>query len=329
MTTPTGRVSCIIVNYNTRDQTVRFLTSLVPEIQTGQDEIIVVDNGSVDGSVTAIRDAFTEVTVIEAGANLGFAKAVNVGAAAARGRYLLLLNPDMVALPGSVDAIVDFAEANPQYRVFGGRTLAPDGTLDPRSCWAAPTLWSLLMWATMLSTAFKGTLLFDPESMGPWRRDTVREVEIITGCLMLIRRDDFANLEGMDELYFLYGEDAEFSLRARARGLRLVHVPSAEMIHEVGGSTDSSGTKISMVLAGKVTMLRQVWPRTDAAIGTGLLLAGVGVRAAVERLLNRQGQWSASWRRRADWWDGYPKARRTLFGLPEHPGADQAQIDAR
>jgi N-acetylglucosaminyl-diphospho-decaprenol L-rhamnosyltransferase len=309
------KVSCIIVNFNTCQQTSEFLASLVPEVEPVGGEIIVIDNGSVDGSVTAFRASFPTVTVVEAKTNLGFAKAVNLGARRARGHYLLLLNPDMVARPGSVAALVGFADEHSEYGVYGGRTVRSDGTLEPSSCWAAPTLWSLLMFATTLSTLLKHSPVFDPESMGRWQRDTVREVEIVTGCLMLIRRELFWQVGGMDEDYFLYGEDAEFSLRCRRHGLRAVIVPTAEMVHEVGGSTGSSGAKTCMVLAGKVTLLRKVWPPLKGAVGKRLLLAGVAARAALERLLRRPASWIPAWHRRADWRIGYPGAKPTLFNL--------------
>jgi N-acetylglucosaminyl-diphospho-decaprenol L-rhamnosyltransferase len=312
---PPPKVSCIIINYNTREQTRQFLASLVPEVEAVGGEILVIDNGSIDGSAAIFRSSFPTVKVMEANANLGFAKAVNLGARRATGRYLLLLNPDMVAKTGSVAAIVGFADEHSEYGIYGGRTLRSDGSLEPSSCWAAPTIWSLLMFATMLSTVFKHSPVFDPESMGRWQRDTVREVEVVTGCLMLIRRELFWQVGGMDEDYFLYGEDAEFSLRCRQRGWRAVIVPTAEMVHEVGGSSGSSGSKTCMVLAGKVTMLRKVWPRVEGAVGIRLLLAGVTVRAGLERLLRRRGPWTPAWQHRADWWIGYPGARQTLFGL--------------
>lgn len=310
-------VSCIIVNYNTVDETTRFLDSLHRETESIHAEIIVVDNGSRDDSVNALRSRFPTAQVVAAQRNLGFAKAVNLAARRARGEYLLLLNPDMVALAGSVDALLDFAQSNPQYSIYGGRTVRSDGTLEPSSCWAAPTLWSLLMFATTLSTVFKRSPVFDPESMGGWQRDTCREVQIVTGCLLLIRRHLFHALGELDEDYFLYGEDAEFCLRARARGHRLVIVPTAEMVHEVGGSTGSGGEKTCMVLAGKVTMLRKVWPSGYAAIGTRLLYTGVATRALLERLLRRSGPWSPAWLRRADWWAGYPAAKQSIFGIDD------------
>jgi len=171
------------------------------------------------------------------------------------------------------------------------------------------------MFATMLSTAFKRSRVFDPESLGAWNRDSVREVPIITGCLLLIRRSEWERLGGFDEAYFLYGEDSEFSARAGLAGLRRVIVPDAVIMHDVGGSSDRGGAKGCMVLAGKVTYLRRTWSPMRAHLGVGLLVAGVGLRAGLERATRRsRAPWSAVWRRRADWVQGYPKAEATLFG---------------
>jgi N-acetylglucosaminyl-diphospho-decaprenol L-rhamnosyltransferase len=308
-------LSVVVVNYNTRDATSACVRSVLQTSPTLDLELIVVDNGSTDGSSGAFRKHFPGVTTVESGENLGFARGVNLGARAATGTWLLLLNPDTLVLPGSLHALLAFAERHPEYGVFGGRTLRPDGTVDPSSCWGAPTLWSLAMFATMLSTVFKRSPVFDPESLGAWDRDSVREVPIITGCLLLIRRDAYERLGGMDEDYFLYGEDAEFSLRAGRAGLRRVIVPEAVIVHEVGGSSDAGGAKGCMVMAGKVTHLRKTWSPIRAALGVRLLLAGVGVRAALEAATRRsRAPWSTVWRRRADWRQGYPRAEATLFG---------------
>jgi N-acetylglucosaminyl-diphospho-decaprenol L-rhamnosyltransferase len=308
-------LSVVVVNYNTRDATAACIRSVLKTASTVDLELIVVDNGSGDGSVAHFRERFPEITAIEAGENLGFARGVNLGAGVATGRWLLLLNPDTLVLPGSLRALLEFAEGHPDFGVFGGRTLRPDGTVDPSSCWGAPSLWSLTMFATMLSTAFKRSPVFDPESLGRWQRDSVREVPIITGCLLLIRTEAYERLGGMDEDYFLYGEDAEFSLRAGRAGLRRVIIPDAVIVHEVGGSSDAGGRKGCMVMAGKVTLLRKTWSPARATVGIRLLLVGVGMRAALEAVTRRpRAPWTAVWRRRSDWIEGYPRAEATLFG---------------
>jgi GT2 family glycosyltransferase len=141
-------------------------------------------------------------------------------------------------------------------------------------------------------------------------------VPIITGCLLLMRRDQWDDLGGMDEVFFLYGEDAEFSIRAARRGHHPVLVPEAVIVHDVGGSTSDNGNKMSMVMAGKTTMLRRSWGPVRARVGIALLAAGTLLRGSLERMLGRSGMWSRVWQRRADWLPGYPCARASLFGLP-------------
>lgn len=309
-------LSVIIVSFNTRDATLACITSVFAQTRMAP-EIVVVDNGSTDGSADAIRARFPHVIVDEARENLGFARGVNRGVAASSGDHVVLLNPDTLVLAGALDTLVEFAQRHPQYGVYGGRTLRRDGSVEKSSCWGAPSLWSLFCFASGLSTAFRGSRVFDPESLGPWERDTVREVPIVTGCLLLMRRADWDTLGGMDEAFFLYGEDAEFSIRASRNGLRPVIVPDASIIHDVGGSTSVSAFKMSLVLAGKTTLLRDVWSPGRARTGRRLLLAGVGLRALLERVAGRRrGTWSTAWSRRADWLPGYPSARESLFGLP-------------
>lgn len=328
MSAPT--VDAIIVNYNTRDRTLEAIDSLVG---LGLDwlGVVLIDNGSTDGSLEAIRAAHPEVTLIDAGENLGFARAVNRGVEESSADYVMLFNPDASAFPGSIEALVAFAEAHPEHGIYGGRTVDENGTLDPSSCWGAPSLWSLLCYATGASAVAKKSALFDPESLGRWQRDTVREVPIVTGCLLLSRRDVWHRIGGMDERFFLYGEDAEFSTRAWRRGFRPVIVPDAVIRHDVGGSSSSSGRRLAMVLAGKVTYFTTVWSAPIALIAVLLLQAGVALRAVLEGLRrSSRDAYRQAWAHRRSWRRGFPAAERTLFGrepstTARHPLVVQAE----
>lgn len=308
-------VAVLIVSYNTRDRTLECVRSVLAHPPAAGTEIVVVDNDSADGSADALELEFPEVTVLRSGGNLGFARAVNLGARASTADYLLLLNPDTVVRQGALPSLLAFARAHPEHGVYGGRTFREDGELDPSSCWGAPTLWSLACFASGLSTAFAGSPVFDPESLGRWPRDTVREVPVVTGCLLLVSRADFDRIGGMDERFFLYGEDAEFSLRAARAGMRPVIVPDAAIVHAVGASTGARGRKMTMVLAGKVTLLRSAWSPLRARIGVGMLGAGVLLRAGLETLTRRRDRmWVHAWRHRNQWLPGYPAARELIFG---------------
>jgi hypothetical protein len=308
----------IVVSYNTRDKTIACLESIYAQSGIDQVRLIVVDNDSRDGSPEAIRKAFPQADVIDSGSNMGFARAVNLGADHSDEDYLLLLNPDALLLPGSLSALVDFAAAHPEYGIYGGRIVDENGDTDPMSCSGAPTLRSLACFAAGVSTAFPRSRLFNPESLGRWQRNSVREVPVITGCLLLVRRNDFLGVGGMDLRYFLYSEDVEFCLRAKGLGLSSVVVPDAVIMHEGGAaSRDNGGSKMCMVMAGKTTMLRATWPPAKAQLGVQLLRSGAGLRAALEGISGRERRmWTEVWKRRAAWEDGYPRARMLLFGAP-------------
>ena len=300
-------VSILIVTYRCRDAARACLASLA---ETGGPayEIVVLDNASGDGTVEMVREEFPGVRLIASEENLGFALGCNRAAEEARGEYLLLLNPDTVVHEGAVGNLLAFARAHPEHGLYGGRTLDPDGSVNPGSCWGAPTLWSLFCFATLLTSAFKRTRLFDPESLGGWKRDTVREVDIVTGCLLLAPRSLWRELGGFDTRFFMYGEDADLSLRAAALGYRPAITPDAVVTHEIGVSSAAREDKLLLLFRGKATLLRKHWRGLRLRLGLGLLAAGLGLRSLLSR--GRGGApspWTPVWRSRDDWLAGYPE----------------------
>jgi N-acetylglucosaminyl-diphospho-decaprenol L-rhamnosyltransferase len=315
----TPAVSILVVTYRCRDAARACLASLAGS-GDGAREIVVLDNASGDGTVEMVREEFPGVRLIASEENLGFALGCNRAAEEARGEYLLLLNPDTVVHEGAVENLLTFARAHPEHGLYGGRTLDPDGTVNPGSCWGAPTLWSLFWFATLLSSAFKHTRLFDPESLGGWKRDTMREVDIVTGCLLLAPRALWQELGGFDARFFMYGEDADLSLRAAALGYRPAITPDAVVTHEIGVSSSTREDKLLLLFRGKATLLRKHWRGLRLRAGLFLLKTGVGVRALLavlgRRTDGRARAWREVWRERGDWLPGYP------------PGIDAAEGSA-
>ena len=295
-------VSILIVTYRCRDAARACLESLRGH-GGGTYEIVVLDNASGDGTVEMVRSEFPDVRLIASEENLGFALGCNRAAEEARGEYVLLLNPDTVVHEGAVANLLAFARAHPEHGLYGGRTLDPDGSVNPGSCWGAPTLWSLFCFATLLTSAFKRTRLFDPESLGGWKRDTVREVDIVTGCLLLAPRALWEELGGFDTRFFMYGEDADLSLRAAALGYRPAITPDAVVTHEIGVSSAAREDKLLLLFRGKATLLRKHWSGLRLRLGLGLLQGGIGLRSLISR-----GSWTQVWRSRSDWLAGYPEA---------------------
>ena len=299
----TPEVSVLVVTYKCRDVARACLASIYETAGDLEPEVVVLDNASGDGTVELVRSEFPQAQLVASETNLGFAAGVNRAAEAAQGEYLLLLNPDTVVHEGAIQALLAFARSRPKGGLYGGRTLDPDGTVNPGSCWAAPSLWSLFCFATLLTTAFRRNALFDPESIGGWKRDTVREVDIVTGCLMLAPRSLWRELDGFDTRFFMYGEDADLSLRAHALGYRPAITPDAVVTHEIGVSSDADGAKYLFLYRGKATLLRKHWHGLRLRAGLALLVAGVGARA----LLRPRGGYADVWRRRREWLAGYPE----------------------
>ncbi len=304
-------VAVIIVTYNSEDEIAACLDAVYSECRDVSMQVIVVDNASSDKTVEIVSNRFPGVKLILPGGNLGFSKGVNYGARDADADFVLLLNPDTVVRRHAIDVIVRFARANPQYGLYGGRTFRTDGSLEPLSCLGLPTLFSTLMFATGLSSLASGSRFLNPESLGGWKRDTVREVGVITGCFLLVPTAIWKNLGGLDESYFMYGEDVDFAIRARALGCRPVICPEAELVHMLGKSSDSPAHKMLLLYRGKASLMRRHWFGWRLKAGLFLLAAGTGLRALPSvwsRPFHPDGnRWRTVWRHRGEWLCGYAR----------------------
>jgi len=271
----------------------------------------VVDNASTDGSADAIEQACPWATLIRSEKNLGFAAANNLAAERARGKYLLLLNPDTVVLDRAIDELIGFAERRPGARIWGGRTLYGDRSLNPTSCWGRQTLWSLCCKASGLSNVLSNSAVFNPEGYGGWARDSEREVDIVTGCFFLIETSLWRTLGGFDLRFFMYGEEADLCLRAaREHGARPAITPRATIVHYGGASEKVRADKLVRVLRARVQLLRKFWSAPGARIGTELTYLWTVRNALAHRALGLLGRassreaasaWGEVVRRRAEW----------------------------
>jgi N-acetylglucosaminyl-diphospho-decaprenol L-rhamnosyltransferase len=306
-------LSIVVISYNTKALTLEALASLLRYPPPVDFEVIVLDNKSPDGSAAAIAEAFPQVELIAHPLNVGFAKANNIAAERSRGRRLLLLNPDTVTLEHSHSGHWAFAEREPQRGIWGGRTLFPDLTLNPTSCWRRMTLWSLLCSALGLTHMFPKSRLFSSESYGDWKRDTVADVDIVTGCFLMIDTALWRRLGGFDEAFFMYAEEADLCLRAKGLGARPGISPEAEIVH-MGGVSEKTGVdKIVRTVRGRVTLMRKHWSPPAQALGCGLMLLWSGLRLVGSRFISGRrdepgassAKWREVWSRRGEWLAGY------------------------
>lgn len=229
-------VSVIIVSWNAQQYLKQCLESLSGEACRYPMEIIVVDNASNDSSVECVENQFPHARLIRNDSNLGFAKANNMGIAASRGKYVCLVNSDVKLLKDCITRLVDYFELNPQAGLIGPRLIGGDGKMQ-RSCRGFPTLWNMLCQALALDTLFAGNRIFCGYDLSYWPHDTETEVNILSGCFWLVRRDALTGVGLLDESFFMYGEDMDWCRRFWSGGWKLVFVPSAEAIHYGGASS--------------------------------------------------------------------------------------------
>lgn len=222
-------ISVVIINWNARELLKNCLDSL-RRFEALQVEVIVVDNASTDDSLELLRTWFPKICLIANESNLGFAAANNQATRSARGRYLLLLNPDTKVQPGAVEKLIDFADDNKDVAVVGPRLLNPDRSVQ-RSCWRGyPGITAALIDAFYLWKIPGLPIVRNTEISADHLRN-VLEVDHILGACMLIPRDAWQEIGPLDEGYFLFLEETDWCRRAKALGKRIIYLPTAEVIH--------------------------------------------------------------------------------------------------
>jgi GT2 family glycosyltransferase len=220
--------SVVVVTYNALPWIEQSIESVEDE------EVVVVDNGSTDGTVDVVRELFPHARLIER-ENLGLASAWNAGMAVVTGRYFLLLNADAWMTDGSLARLVEFADAHPEAAVVGPKLLNTDGTLQ-RSVRGFPTLWRLATEYFFLRKLAPGSQLLNAFYAGGFEHDAEREVEVVMGACMLVRREAVEQVGSLDESFFLFSEETDWCYRFEQAGWKVIFFPGAECVH-VGGAS--------------------------------------------------------------------------------------------
>jgi hypothetical protein len=309
--TPT--VSIIVVNYRTPEMTLDCLRSIVRETKDTDYEILLVDNASNDGVIESVRSEMPNVRCFPLETNIGFARANNFAAEYATGRFLLLLNPDTLVIDRAIDRLVAFAGEHPEAKIWGGLSLRADGTPDT-SCWGRVSLWGAICRTFCFDSAFQNSRIFNAEGYGGWDRRSIREVDIVCGCFMLIDRATWDRLHGFDRIFFMYGEESDFCLRAASIGARPLFTPDARIYHFAGASHQVETEKIIRGLSARAELIRRHLPvgtRLGLLINSWLPLVraigyGVGGRLLGNtNWLARAKTWWCVWQRRSAWQTGF------------------------
>lgn len=255
-------ISIVIVNYRTPDDLLRLITSLKAHPPAGAWEALVVDNASGDDSPARLRAAHPDVTLIESPRNTGFAGGVNLGLAAARGEWLLILNPDIEIRPGSVDALRGFMERHPRAGLGAARLVNPDGSLQ-HTCRTYYTFWTILLRRTFLGRLFPNSRAIREHLMLDYDHATPRGVDWVAGACMMVRRRALEEVGPMDERYFMYFEDVDWCARMHRRGWQVWYVPEAEMVHGYRRASAAGFGRMARTHAGS---LIRFWEKYSALL---------------------------------------------------------------
>lgn len=246
-------LTVVVVSWNTRDLLDRSLETLKEDLEQSSNletEVYVVDNDSKDGSAAMVAEKHGWATLIANDDNLGFAKANNQVLRQAKGRYILLLNPDTEVEPGALKTLIEFLETHPKAGIVAPQLLNSDGSIQ-RSCRQFPTFTGMLFELIGLSKIFpKGSktgTTFRAYKMLDWEHDDEREVDQPEGACLLLRREVLEEVGLLDEGYFMLFEEVDWCYRIKKAGWQIWFTPKARVMHHYGQSIKQ--VKARMILS--------------------------------------------------------------------------------
>jgi GT2 family glycosyltransferase len=238
-------ISAIILNYRTWQDTTRCIQALLQQTIARELEILVVDNHSRNDSIGSLRNRWRshpQVRLLEAPRNIGYGRGNNLGAAFARGEYLLIVNPDTLLLPEALERMLRFLQNHPDVGIVGPRLTFPDGNIRD-SFRTFPSPKDVFIKRTLLRTLFSKRLrTYLQKDADPQR---TRDVDWVVGACLFLRRDLFQELGGFDPRFFLFFEDTDLCRRCLQAGKRVVYFPEAEALD--GEHRLSSGGLFSLL----------------------------------------------------------------------------------
>lgn len=269
-------VSVVVVSYNTRELLAACLRSVVEQTPGLLLELIVVDNGSTDGSLDMLRAAFPAVRLIANGENLGFATATNQGIRASSGRLVLLLNPDTVVLDRAIERMAVFMDERPHVGACGCRLIFPDGAFQP-SAFPFPSVWSALY---EYSGAFEHVPALARRLVRGWidpRPEQTRPVMWCSGACLMVSRACIGDVGLLDPGFFMYSEEVDWCRRMQRSAWQVYYLADAVVVHYLGRSqADGSYGRRLRQLRGELHYLRK-WHGAGYAAAYRIVVAVCGL----------------------------------------------------
>ena len=223
-------LSVCIVTYQARDLLRDCLNSLYENAHL-RFEVIIVDNGSSDGTVQMLQQDFPQVHLIRNPTNAGYTRPMNQALREGHGRYLLQLNPDTMILPHALERLVEFMDTHPEVGICGPKVLNSDLTLQAPCRRGDSRPWAVFTYFTGLAALFPHSKLFGQYQLNYLDENLTHPVAGVAGSCMLIRRELIERIGYLDEQFFAYQEDADFCHRARDGGWKVIYYPESQIIH--------------------------------------------------------------------------------------------------
>lgn len=255
MTPSSQDLSIVIVNWNTLEMLRDCLASVLASDGGRASEVIVIDNASDDGSADMVAAEFPQVRLIRNSENRGFAAANNQGFAIARGRHVLLLNSDTLVHGDVLADSVAWLDAHPEAAAMGCRVLNTDGSVQ-LTCSMYPSILNQLLMASGL-WKLRRPRFFGRYLMTDWKRDSEREVEVISGCYLLVRSSVIEEVGPLDEDFFFFGEETDWCRRMRDAGWKLVFAPVGEITHHGSASVRKLNHRRDVMLTEAIVRLHR------------------------------------------------------------------------
>ena len=273
------KLSIVIVSWNTRELLADCLASFIETLDEDA-EVLVVDNASRDGTPEWVNTHFPGVRLIENEENAGFARANNQAIRLSKGQFVLLLNPDTIVRDGALEALTAFLETHPDAGAAGARLLNADNTLQT-SCYPTPNL-TRELWRLFHLDAIRPYGVYRMEG---WPVNQPRQVDVLLGACIMIRRSVLDQIGLMDETYFMYTEEVDLCYRIRQAQWAIYWVPEAEIVHLGGQSTRQAPAEMFLNLyRSKLQFFQKHYGRLSGTCYRLILLASASVRLLLSPL---------------------------------------------
>ncbi len=273
------KLSVIIVNYNVTQLLRSCLLSLQKYIQEIEYEVIVIDNASTDSSWGDLIPEFSDVHFISSATNGGFAKANNQAVQQAKGEYVLLLNPDTEFEGFYMKELLDFADAQPSFGCLGVRMHDAEGNFLPESKRSVPDMFNSF---EKLFTNFKNN-----NSKSYYRNDieenAIAEVDVITGAFLLAKKKVYEKIGGLDEAYFMYGEDIDLCYTFLRNGYKNFYYGKVSILHHKGESTIKDEVYLNRFY-GAMQIFIDKYYKESKPVQYSFLKAGLKLRHQIEKI---------------------------------------------